>query len=158
MMLGMAGVIAWIMFPGRGAAEEEPVAAVQALLREERLYDGPVNGTFDLPTVAGVRRYQIVHGLRASGRLDEATLHKMLGSPVPPESLAESDRRLLHELAQTPVTDPLADYRKPLPPIELPEAVAQRDLKATKAAPQENKRKRVKPTRPHRAPEWSASD
>ena len=146
---------AWMILPGAQAVEEAPVAAAQALLRQERLYVGPVNGVLDPATAAGVRRYQMVHGLRATGRLDDATLRRMLAPPVPPEELADSDRRLLLELAQTPVPDPVAEHRLPLPPLEPPPAVAPGKPQAT---PQETQRKRVKGVRHRHAPGWSSSD
>ena len=136
--------LAWIIFSGAQAVEEEPVAAVQALLRQERLYLGPVNGVLDGPTAAGVRRYQILHGLRASGLLDDETLRVMLSPPAPSLGLAESDQRLLRELAQTPIPDPVAEHRQPIPPAEPPAVVAPGKPQAT---PQESKRKRAKPAR-----------
>ena len=144
-----------MIFPGAQAVEEEPVAAAQALLRQERLYVGPVNGVLDPPTAAGVRRYQIVHGLRATGRLDDATLRQMLAPPVLSAEMVDSDRRLLQELAQAPVPDPVAEYRRPLPPLEPPAVVAPGKAQAT---PQETKRKRVKSARHRQAPAWSSSD
>ena len=102
---------------------EPPVAAVQALLRQERLYSGPVNGVEDRETVAAIRRYQILHGLRATGRLETDTLRSMLlPAPPPPGELTTADRELLRELAQAPLPDAVAERRKPIPPGEPPSA------------------------------------
>ena len=107
-----------------GEAEQQPIAAVQALLRQERLYSGPVNGVEDRETAAAIRRYQILHGLRATGRLEPGTLRAMLlpAPPSPADGLSAADRELLRELAQTPLPDPVAEQRKPIPPGEPPAA------------------------------------
>ena len=112
---------------------EPPVAAVQALLRQERLYSGPVNGVEDRQTVAAIRRYQILHGLRATGRLEADTLRAML-LPVPSAQgeLSAADQELLRELAQAPLPDAVAERRKPIPPGE-PPAVAPATPKPEKA-------------------------
>lgn len=135
-------VLAWTILPGAGTADEEeqPVAAVQALLRQERLYLGPVNGVLDEPTAAGVRRYQILHGLRATGRLDAGTLRLMLLPRSLASDLSDSDRQLLHDLAQTPIPDPVAEHRKPIPPADPPAIVAPAQEKSAS----ETKRKRAK--------------
>ena len=100
---------------------EQPVAAVQALLRQERLYSGQVDGVLGGETVAAIRRYQILHGLRATGRLDAGTLRAMLlPSQQPSEQLSSADRELLRELAEAPVPSPVAENRKPIPPAEPP--------------------------------------
>ena len=53
------------------------VAAAQALLRNDRLYRGKINGTADTETEAAIRRFQMTYGLRATGRLDEPTVTAM---------------------------------------------------------------------------------
>ena len=106
-------------------APEPPVAAVQALLKQERLYSGTVNGVEDRETVAAIRRYQILHGLRATGRLEPETLRAMLLPAHPPSgALTSADQELLRELAQTPLPDAVAERRKPIPPGEPPAVVA----------------------------------
>lgn len=100
-----------------GAAEppEVPVAAVQAFLKEQRLYSGPVDGMESPATAGAVRRYQILHGFTATGRLDEGTLAAML-TPVPHSvKLTESDKEVLKELDANP--PPVAEERRePIPP------------------------------------------
>jgi len=99
---------------------EQPIAAVQALLKKERLYSGSVDGVSGVATVAAIRRYQILHGLRATGRLDTGTLRLML-SPAPPSAaLTDSDRELLRELAEAPLPDPVGARRTPIPPGDPP--------------------------------------
>jgi peptidoglycan hydrolase-like protein with peptidoglycan-binding domain len=154
MICKSVGALAWMVFAGAQAVEEEPVAAVQALLRQERLYVGPVNGVLDPSTAAGVRRYQIVHGLRATGRLDDGTLRLMLAPPAPSPELSESDQRVLRELAQAPIPDPVAEHRRPLPPFDPPSAAPVKP----QVTPQEPKRKRVKAVRHRQASGWSSSD
>ena len=105
---------------------EPPIAAVQAFLRQERLYSGPVDGAPSRATDAAVRRYQILHGLRATGRLDAVTLRRMLATPPPPpdKELTASDQELLRDLAQTPLPEPVAERRVPIPAADPPPPVA----------------------------------
>lgn len=125
MGIGCAAGLAMIAST-RAAAEateaEEPIAAVQALLRQERLYSGAVDGVAGRETVAAIRRYQILHGLRATGRLEADTLRTMLLRPPAPPSgeLTAADRELLRELAEAPVPGAVAEHRKPIPPGEPP--------------------------------------
>ena len=124
--MGMGCAIG-LAFAGTRAADlpEPPFAAVQALLRQERLYSGPVNGVEDKETVAAIRRYQILHGLRATGRLEADTLRTML-LPAPSSSgaLSAADQELLRELAQAPLPEAVvAERRKPIPPGEPPAVV-----------------------------------
>jgi len=130
MICGGFCAVGWALFSGLAAAEEaaeepeQPVAAVQALLRQERLYSGPVNGVLSGETVAAIRRYQILHNLRVTGRLDADTLRVMLlPSPPPSLEITAADRELLRELSQTPLPDPVAEIRKPIPPGEPPAVV-----------------------------------
>jgi len=124
-VLGMGCAIG-LAFANTRAADlpEPPLAAVQALLRQERLYSGPVNGVEDRETVAAIRRYQILHGLRATGRLEADTLRTMLlPAPSAPGELSAADQELLRELAQAPLPDAVAERRKPIPPGEPPAVV-----------------------------------
>lgn len=139
---------------GRGAVEpldeaEQPTAAVQALLRQERLYSGPVDGLMGPETVAGIRRYQILHGLRATGRLDIGTLRLMLLPPSSSSELTAADRELLRELAQTSLPEPTAEHRKPIPPGDPPAVVPEiKDPKGKKAARSKAaKQRRSRPSR-----------
>jgi len=113
---------------------DQPVAAVQALLRQERLYSGSIDGVLGEQTVAGIRRYQILHGLRATGRLDSSTLRLMLLPPPTSTELTAADREVLRELAQTPVPDPVAESRKPIPPGEPPAVSPEDKRRAAEAA------------------------
>jgi len=125
-VMGIGCAAGLVMIVGARAADvpegepEQPIAAVQALLRQERLYSGAVDGVAGRETVAAIRRYQILHGLRATGRLEADTLRAMLSSPPPPsDELTAADRELLRELAQAPVPDTaVAERRKPIPPGE----------------------------------------
>jgi len=122
-VMGIGCAVGLAMIVGTRAADapewEEPIAAVQAFLRQERLYSGAVDGVAGRETVAAIRRYQILHGLRATGRLEADTLRAMLLPPPPPSGeLTAADRELLRELAQAPVPDAVAERRKPIPPGE----------------------------------------
>lgn len=102
---------------GAGAQEEPPIAAVQALLKEQRLYSGPVDGSPGTATTAAVRRYQILHGLTATGLLNQPTLATMLAPPPPSPKLTESDREVLRELEAVPPPAPVGEeHREPIPP------------------------------------------
>lgn len=124
-VLGIGCAMGLAMLVGTMAADapegepEEPIAAVQALLKQERLYSGAVDGVAGRETVAAIRRYQILHGLRATGRLEPDTLRAMLLLPPPSGELTASDRELLRELAQTPLPETaVAERRQPIPPGE----------------------------------------
>ena len=143
-LMGGAFAAGWVMLAATMAAEapvgeaEPPIAAVQALLRQERLYSGAVDGIAGRETVAAIRRYQILHGLRATGRLEGETLRAMLLPPAPPSSeLSAADRELLRQLAQTPLPETaVAEPRQPIPPGE-PVAVSPQpagEAKAKKAS------------------------
>ena len=108
----LAGAV--ICFTAAGAVESERpsvarnvsphsdpyIVEVQELLREERVYPGEPTGLADASTVAAIRRYQIVHGLRVTGRLDDATLTAMRLPPAPPPAhVVREDREFLRDLA-----------------------------------------------------------
>lgn len=140
--IGMAVTFA-IAAPDESAAQDAdtapPIAAVQALLKKERLYTGPVDGAPSTATTAAIRRYQILHGLRATGLLDEATLRAMLAPAPVPKALADSDRELLRELAEAPIPDPVAEARRepipPGPPVYAPGPSATPSPKAKREKP-----------------------
>jgi len=148
-VLGMGCAIA-LAFANAQAADlpEPPLAAVQALLRQERLYSGPVNGVEDRETVAAIRRYQILHGLRATGRLEADTLRAMLlPTPSSPGPLSTADQELLRELAQAPLPNAVAERRKPIPPGE-PPALAPASKKPDDKARKSSRSRASKPRRP----------
>ena len=80
----------------RGAADPE-IAATQALLREERLFRGKCNGVWDTQTEAAVRRFQMIHGLRVTGRLDSPTSETMGLPQFTPPAVREADQKFLQE-------------------------------------------------------------
>jgi len=130
---------------------DQPIAAVQALLRQQRLYSGPVDGVNGKETVAAIRRYQILHSLQATGRLDAATLRVMLAPlPQPSGELSAADRELLRELSQTPIPDPVAESaRKPIPPADPPVVSQENQRKVTDG--NGKKASRSKPVRHRRS-------
>ncbi len=85
------------------SGEGVPLAEVQRHLKEKRLYGGAIHGRDDLSTRAALRRYQILHGLRASGEADPQTLETMALEAVGREVL-EEDRRFLEEAPPPPST------------------------------------------------------
>ena len=154
--LGAAGCSAH--GPGKEAvaSEEEedvPLAAVQALLLRERLYAGPVDGAPGAATDAAIRRYQILHGMRATGRLDPGTLHAMLApAPSPSAELTASDREILRELAEAHLPEPVAERRLPIPAAP-PPAIA------TPSATPRSKADRARSAKHRRAgSSWGPSD
>ncbi|MDD5350736.1 MAG: peptidoglycan-binding domain-containing protein [Chthoniobacteraceae bacterium] len=133
--------------------ETPPVAAVQALLLRQRLYAGPVDGIPGEATTAAVRRYQIVHGMRATGRLDPRTLHTMLGPPPPlTGELLASDREILRELAETPLPDPVAERRVAIPALPPPVIATPSPTPRRGAA---SKAARTRSTKTHRSGSFS---
>lgn len=115
---GIIAALSVAMAAGKAEAQEEaPIAAIQALLKEQRLYTGPVDGMPSMRTTAAVRRYQILHGLSVTGLPDPPTLATMLAPPPPSAKLTESDREVLRELEAEPVPPPVAEqFREPIPP------------------------------------------
>jgi peptidoglycan hydrolase-like protein with peptidoglycan-binding domain len=65
-------------------AGESSVAAVQDSLKRGQFYFGEPTGVVDDATRAALRRFQIRHGLPASGEIDAATIEKLQGSPTTP--------------------------------------------------------------------------
>ena len=102
------------------------VAAAQALLRNDRLYRGKINGTADTETEAAIRRFQMTYGLRATGRLDEPTVTAM-GLPrfTPAPSTLESDRRFLRDQTAAASPPPVRE-RTVAPPRAVPRSEAAR--------------------------------
>lgn len=92
-VLLLAGVFAAVP----KAESDEVLASAQAFLKEQRLYPGKVTGVVDRETEAAIRRFQMLHSLTVTGRLDEATLARMALPPVTP-AVADADRRFLREL------------------------------------------------------------
>src|SRR5262249_51199472 len=75
---------------------DEQTRAIQERLREEGFYYGEVDGHGGDETSAAIRRYQIRHGLRVTGQVNDETLRAlgMAGDAAtrrPPES--QDDRR-----------------------------------------------------------------
>ncbi len=87
------------------------VAEVQAFLKNRRLYDGKVNGLVDRETEAAVRRYQMMHRLRPSGRLDEETQGRISVEKLFP-AFVEADRRFL-ETMKEPSPPPAIGEKRP---------------------------------------------
>ena len=151
----MAGAmaVACIMAAGGAKAEEPaPIAAMQALLKEQRLYFGPVDGMESQATAAAVRRYQMLHGLTATGTPDQPTLAAMLTPPTPSAKLTEADREVLRELQAEPAPAPIAEQpREPIPPAP-PQAMpspsptpgkGKRDREIKKNRPQQSRPSRA---------------
>lgn len=81
---------------------DQRVSEAQRLLLEQQLYVGGVNGRYDRPTRAAIRRFQMLHNLRVTGELNGETIGKMaLPAEVEP-AIAEADRRALEELPSQP--------------------------------------------------------
>jgi peptidoglycan hydrolase-like protein with peptidoglycan-binding domain len=56
-----------------GGAKGDQVRELQARLKQLDWYDGPVSGTYDDPTTAGVRGFQSKRGMSETGSVDDAT-------------------------------------------------------------------------------------
>jgi len=82
-----------------GAAIDPLVVSVQNVLREEGVFPYNSTGSVDTRTVAAIRHYQILQGMRVTGRLDAQTLSAMhLTAPLPPPEILAEDRRFLKDL------------------------------------------------------------
>ena len=69
------------MFGNELPAAEGPVGAVQDALRTQQFFFGERSGELDEPTCAALRRFQIRHGLPATGELDNATIIALQNPP-----------------------------------------------------------------------------
>ena len=58
------------------------VMQVQITLTSLSLYEGPIDGTLNPETVTGVRHFQTLKGMRATGTLAAGTLSAMGVPPV----------------------------------------------------------------------------
>ena len=97
----LAGTAHALLASSVGGADSY-VVDLQNILREERVYYGEINGVADERTIAAIRHYQILHGLRVTGRLDDATLAVMhLPAPAPHPQVISEDRRFLERLGAT---------------------------------------------------------
>lgn len=64
---------------GSLVAAEGPVKAVQQALKEQQFFYEEPNGKLDPATYAALRRFQIRHGLSATGEIDTATMEALEG-------------------------------------------------------------------------------
>src|SRR5712664_3137475 len=79
---------------GQKAPAPERISEIQQALAKDGSFTGTPNGKWDDSTVEAMRKFQDVHGLNPSGKLDAKTLQKLgLGSqtagvaaPLPPTS------------------------------------------------------------------------
>jgi peptidoglycan hydrolase-like protein with peptidoglycan-binding domain len=68
---------------GQAAPTADRIKEIQSALAQAGHYRGEPTGKWDAPTVTAMRSFQQAQGLKASGKLDAATLQKLgLGSPV----------------------------------------------------------------------------
>lgn len=70
---------------GRGQAvpAADRIREIQSALAHAGHYSGQPNGKWDATTITAMRNFQQAKGLRASGKLDAASLQKLgLGSPI----------------------------------------------------------------------------
>ena len=84
--LALAGALAaaWAAAGGAGAALNPQHAGLQVALRAQGLYLGPIDAIVGPRTVAAVRVFQRVHGLKVTGLPDSATRRELgpLGRPL----------------------------------------------------------------------------
>jgi len=79
---------------GQKVPAPERISEIQTALAKDGSFSGKPSGKWDASTVDAMKRFQAVHGLNASGKLDAKTLQKLgLGSqtagvapPMPPVS------------------------------------------------------------------------
>jgi peptidoglycan hydrolase-like protein with peptidoglycan-binding domain len=67
--------------PGQKAPTADRISEIQTALAKDGSFGGTPNGKWDDSTVSAMKKYQVVHGLNPTGRLDAPTLQKLgLGS------------------------------------------------------------------------------
>jgi peptidoglycan hydrolase-like protein with peptidoglycan-binding domain len=89
---------------------------IQITLRDERFYNGRIDGLWGPQTQSGIRGYQHAHNLVDNGKLDSATLNSLKvassSAPTPP---AETSHAVVAPVAVT--------HDAPAPPAETSHAV-----------------------------------
>ena len=106
----LAGIVPFFAGAAIGAGIDPYCIEVQELLREERVYQGDPNGIADANMIAAIRRYQIIHGLLVTGRLDDPTLSAMQLPPPPPHpEVVAQDRGFLRDLTSWHAPFPVAE-------------------------------------------------
>jgi peptidoglycan hydrolase-like protein with peptidoglycan-binding domain len=79
---------------GQKLPAPERISEIQTALAKDGSFSGKPSGKWDAPTVEAMKRFQVAHGLNASGKLDAKTLQKLglgsqtagLAAPMPPVS------------------------------------------------------------------------
>lgn len=100
-------VLTVVLAMARWAPPPDPVVVeAQRTLNRQGLYPGAAHGIFDRDTAAAVRRYQMLHEMQATGKLDRSTAARMKLPEYTPEIVAE-DREFLRQLA--PALPPVAE-------------------------------------------------
>ncbi|MEP7071685.1 MAG: peptidoglycan-binding domain-containing protein [Verrucomicrobiota bacterium] len=81
---------------GATLGQNAEITNVQNRLKTEGFYSGNSSGILDAETMGALRRYQIHHGLKISGKLDAPTTRELAASAAParPPVLAGSWQRL----------------------------------------------------------------
>ena len=106
--------------PAASAADEPNGATIQwaqDILDKQSFYNGPLHSRMDAATSAAVMAYQRKNGLKATGRLDQATIAKMMegrepdktvGNLADPKSRAKSSSPMVREQDVRPQAAPVA--------------------------------------------------
>ena len=92
---------------GQKVPAPDRISEIQTALAKDGSFAGKPSGKWDAPTVEAMKRFQVAHGLNASGKLDAKTLQKLglgsqtagLAAPMPPvssSSLATSPSPAAH--------------------------------------------------------------
>src|SRR5215213_10630649 len=101
------------------AYASESVGSVQKALRDRGFFFREPDGNLDDDTRAGLKRFQIREGLKATGEIDDATLAALKKAPV--RGAAGSGPTLsARERAQT-VTQSDRDFLEKIDPVEVAE-------------------------------------
>lgn len=120
-LLAMALLAGHLGFSSPALAEEEPNGATiqwaQQILDDQGFYQGRAHGRLDSATVAAVTAYQRKNGLKATGKLDRATVARLMegreppkgvGNLADPNSRARSSGPMLREQDVKPQAAPAA--------------------------------------------------
>lgn len=113
-------VLTLVLAAARWAPPPDPlIREAQRSLSEQRLYSGPINGLYDRDTAAAIRRFQMLHEMTATGRLDRITSSRMRlpeYTPTPSTAVIEEDREFLRSLKPLePSPPPVAEEPKAMP-------------------------------------------
>ena len=102
------------------AQASESVGSIQKALRDRGFFFREPDGNLDDDTRAGLKRFQIREGLKATGEIDDATIAALKKAPVSAKAPGSAPTLSARERAQT-VTQSDREFLDKIDPVEVAE-------------------------------------